>query len=332
MSIFEVAKRDGQTLFIYATPRTSGGGGKPGGAEGAVYDGDGVRAIFPGTQGLRLLGCDSAEVSYQVPTGPEAFKRSQPIGGPLWTTYLDDPFAPRAWPDFAGGPLHPLVERRLRAATGPACAANHDRHAQAARAALVDILTEDQSALGLTEPHIPLFVVFAHEVLDGFGRPLVFANTSVRDPARRPPLTYNERLLARGAAVPLFIWPNIDPFRGRLRITDAAMPPADLRRAARQGKLAQSRADVARARQAGLGMWDPVDPLRLLPFELRILGDRKQPSRWVIDLSAPDDDPTLYPPEGYPLIPQDEDRLFVPAEYVPLFAQRGWRPGILVDA
>jgi endonuclease YncB( thermonuclease family) len=330
MSVFEARRSGRRTLYIYALPTASGGRNLPGGPAKAVYDGDTLRAIFPGTQGLRFLGCDTAEMAYAVPTSPTAFKGNQKIGGPLWDAYLTDPLAPGAWPAFPGAGLHPVTETRLRAATGPGCAANHARHADRAKQALIDIMTEDQMALGIPDDAFRLFAVIAHEVLDGYGRPLVFVNTEEKDPARRPKLTYNERLIARGAAAPFFIWPNVDPFRERPRITDAALPPPDMRRAARTGKLARSRADAAAARAAGLGIWDPADPLRLLPYELRMLGDRRLPSRWVIDLSAPDDDATLYPPEAYPLIPNPEDRLFIPEEYVPLFAAKGWRPGLLV--
>jgi hypothetical protein len=45
--------------------------------------------------------------------------------------------------------------------------------------------------------------------------------------------------------------------------------------------------------------------------------------RWVIDLGRNDD--TLIPPQGYFQVANPEDRLFVPAEYVPLFIEAGWQ-------
>jgi hypothetical protein len=36
-------------------------------------------------------------------------------------------------------------------------------------------------------------------------------------------------------------------------------------------------------------------------------------------------DNRLYPPQAYWRVPNPEDRLFVPAEYVPLFIDRGWK-------
>jgi hypothetical protein len=35
----------------------------------------------------------------------------------------------------------------------------------------------------------------------------------------------------------------------------------------------------------------------------------------------------LVPPQFYFEVANPEDRLFVPAEYVPLFVERGWRRG-----
>jgi hypothetical protein len=60
-----------------------------------------------------------------------------------------------------------------------------------------------------------------------------------------------------------------------------------------------------------------------LPFELRYLARRTAPERWVIDLGGNDD--TLIPPQGYFQVANPEDRLFVPAEYVPLFVEAGWQ-------
>lgn len=323
MAIFTPARRGSLTLFMKATP------GLKGAPAAVVYDGDGLRGVMGGSQPMRFLGCDAPEVAYTVPVGPTSSKRGQKIDGALWRIYLDAPLAPGAWPEFKQK-LHPLVEQRFAAATGPDCAANHAHHASRARLALIDLIEGDRAALAISETDFKLFVAVTHEVFDGYGRLLAFVNTDVRDAARRPARTYNERMVASGMASPFFIWHNVDPFIGRPAVTDAALAPADLRKAAARSRLGRSRTDAAAARAAGLGIYDPANPLRLLPYELRMLGDRKTPSRWVIDLSAEADDPTLYPPDGYVLIPNPEDRLFVPAEYVPLFAQRGWQPVRLV--
>jgi hypothetical protein len=160
-------------------------------------------------------------------------------------------------------------------------------------------------------------------VLDRYGRPLVFANIEEKRAEKRPP-TYNERMIALGRAAPLYIWPNIDPFRG-MKITDAAMPPQRFRRhVARSGSLQASRQVAAQAREEGEGIYAPSKPLQLLAFELRFLAGRRAPDRWVIDLSAPEDDPHLVPADRYYEVPRLEDRMFIPAEYVPLFKSKGW--------
>jgi len=70
-------------------------------------------------------------------------------------------------------------------------------------------------------------------------------------------------------------------------------------------------------------VWEKDDPLRLLPFELRFVSERRPPHRWVVDLGREDD--VLLLPQAYHMIANLEDRLFVPPEYVPLWVERGWR-------
>jgi len=45
----------------------------------------------------------------------------------------------------------------------------------------------------------------------------------------------------------------------------------------------------------------------------------------LVDLSV--DAEVLLPPQAYPDVARPEDRLFVPAEYVPLWEQHGWKRG-----
>ena len=324
MDLFEPITKSKRTLFISARPEL------PGEPSEIVYDGDGLRAAFAAKQPMRFLGCDTPEVAYRVPISPTATKDRQKLDGPLWADFLDEPFAPGKWPEMPNPGLHPIVQQSLAARCGPDAAANHGRHAKAAREALVKLIVDDRMALGLpADQPTKLYLALSHEVFDTYGRLLVFANTDVADPALRPRI-YNERQIANGFAQPFFIWPNVDPFRGKPNVTDAALPPRLLRLQASQGALGRSRADAAAARTAGIGIYSPADPLRLGAFELRMLGDRKLPSRWVIDLGADADDPTLLPPEGYPLVEHAENRLFVPQEYVPLFVQKGWQPARLV--
>jgi hypothetical protein len=160
-------------------------------------------------------------------------------------------------------------------------------------------------------------------VIDRYGRFLAFISQDRPKADRRPP--YNDRMLAVGAGLPYFIWPNLDPWRtGPLvnRVPDPADPLG-----ANPGKLGPARHAVAQARTDGLGVFSVDDPLRLAAFELRYLsrtsgGVRREPDRWVLDLSA--NTGRLLKPERYFEIPNSEDRLFVPAEFVPLFVSKGW--------
>jgi hypothetical protein len=73
-----------------------------------------------------------------------------------------------------------------------------------------------------------------------------------------------------------------------------------------------------------------VDQLKLLPFELRALAQRRVPNRWVINLNekpAAGKVNRLYHSQVYARIPL-EDRLFVPERYVPLFVAKGWEAAV----
>jgi hypothetical protein len=159
--------------------------------------------------------------------------------------------------------------------------------------------------------------------MDGYGRLLCFLNVNEPDRARRPE-DYNLRALRAGLALPYFIWPNIDPFLRTGSVTGAAGAPRPLRQAIADSRSLRIAREAVRAvRTAGGGLYGGENPLRLMPFELRFLARRSPPDRWVIDLSADDD--RLHPPQGYIRIPNPEDRLFLPTEYVALFVENGWR-------
>jgi hypothetical protein len=123
---------------------------------------------------------------------------------------------------------------------------------------------------------------------------------------------------------PYFIWPNIDPFRRHGSLLDAVLAPGTANTVAEQpGALQVARRFVREARNGQLGLFAAADPLRLLPFELRFLARRSPPDRWVIDLGRNHD--ALLAPQDYFQVANPEDRLFIPAEYVPLFVEHGWR-------
>jgi hypothetical protein len=92
---------------------------------------------------------------------------------------------------------------------------------------------------------------------------------------------------------------------------------------AETGDLKHARNAVKQARANSLGVFDPADPLRIMAFEVRYLGRAEAPVRAVIDLST--DEAVILRPQSYFKIVNPEDRLFIPREFVPLFAARGWR-------
>ena len=206
-------------------------------------------------------------------------------------------------------------------------AKNHHTHAKAAEDELERLIQEDFDSRGLSDENGRFFMAFANDVMDGYGRLLCYLN--IQEPnAERRPVTYNERLLASGMAVPYFIWPNIDPFRREPSLANAALSPTAFRqRIAESPTLSVSRAAVKQARHDRKGIFSPTDPLMLLPFELRFLARRQPPSRWVIDLAAEDN--RIYVPKRYINIPNVEDRLFLPEEFVPLFTSKGWQASTL---
>jgi hypothetical protein len=194
----------------------------------------------------------------------------------------------------------------------------------AAQRALEAEVQADLAASGGDRNAFRFFVAFAGEVMDGYGRLLGWINREQRDTPRPP--DYNSRLLAAGFALPYFIWPNVNPFRRQPSAIEAVPVPGTAAAvAALEVSLRDARRAVRAARDSGKGVFTPMDPLRLEPFELRYLAGRRAPTRWVIDLSSDSD--LLLPPQRYYEIARPEDRLYVPPEYVPLFVERGWRRG-----
>ena len=298
-------------------------GDVPGSVRQQTYDGDTVIVDPDGNLGLRFLGVDAPEVAFPLP-GSTAFIS---IADPRWTAFLEDPF------DTAYGaidpPLDPALQASLAARAGPGAAVNHHDLAKAAERALEALIESDIAVLQQTPETFRFFCSFANEVMDTYARLLCYINRDqpdADDPAPRPK-SYNERLLALGQVAPYFIWPNLDPYRPPKRPVDAvpvphAVAPADAT-VEELESLDAARASVRQARQQGLGIFDPTNPLRVYPFELRFLSRRAPPERWVIDLSAEDD--LLRDPQSYHLIPNVEDRLFVPEEYIALFVGKGWQ-------
>jgi hypothetical protein len=282
----------------------------------AVPDGDTAGTQLDGTGAARFLGIDTPEKAFAHPLGGE-----QSLGGAKWEQYLTSPFAN----GFPVQLLEPPLMAHLQPRFGPGAGANHHRHAIAAGDHLRQMIQGDQVALGQTPEQFRYFLAFSYEAFDRFGRFLVFVNRnqpSATVPGPRP-RSYNERQLAAGRALPYFIWPNVNPFREADTIVDAVPRPGTARDVGETGDLKAARDSVKQARANGLGVFDPTDPLRFEAFEVRYLGRGEVPNRAVIDLSR--NDTVILRPQSYFKIPNPEDRLFIPAEFVPLFAAKGWQ-------
>ncbi|MDN5929693.1 MAG: hypothetical protein L0I24_01265 [Pseudonocardia sp.] len=272
---------------------------------------------------MRFLGVDAPEVSIPLPGTSRPFVN---LTDQRWAAVLTDPLAAEAGPAF-DPPLEAGLTAHLSGLAGAGEAGNHARLAAGATTALEDMVRADMTALGKTKDDFRFFLAFAGEVMDRYGRLLGYLHPDQPDTTAAQRFgSYNERLLAAGWVSPYFIWPNINPFRRAGSVT-AAVPPsggaAEL--AEHDGSLRAARRAVAQARQQELGLYEAAAPMRLLPFELRFLARRQPPDRWLVDLST--DAEVLLPPQAYPDVPRPEDRLFVPAEYVPLWEQHGWQRG-----
>jgi endonuclease YncB( thermonuclease family) len=285
-----------------------------------VHDGDTLAVVAAGDLGVRLLGVDAPEVAAPLPgtTAPLVA-----LDDPRWEQALAAAFVPGALPLGPGG--DPALVAHLKAQAVVGEAVNHARLAAAARIALVDMVNKDMAALGADATGFRLFVVFAGGVMDRYGRPLGYVRPDQPNvPTAQRFGSYNGRLLASGWASPYFIWPNTDPWRVASAIVDAVPAPGTAAQAAAADPvLAAVRASVKAARRQQIGLYRATRPLRLLAFELRMLSRHRPPDRWLVDLGSDSD--TLVAPQRYPSVPLPEDRLFIPAEYVPLWVEKGWR-------
>jgi hypothetical protein len=286
----------------------------------SIPDGDTTSINLLGSASIRFLGIDTPEKAMNF--GNETGRPS--LASPRWETYLTDPFAPA----FGAFDISAELKAHLQTRIGPGAGVNHRVHGDHAEKALIALIESDMQALGQDVNSFEYFLSFSHGLLDQYGRFLAFVNRnqSSATPSLPRPLSYNERMLQVGAAMPFFMWPNIDPFRQSKSIVKAVIPPGTANTMA-QGTASLRRArdfvKQARANAAAKTVFEAGNPLRFEAFEVRYLSRRKAPDRAVIDLSKNDD--VLLQPQHYFHIPNPEDRLFIPPEYVPLFASRGWK-------
>ena len=296
--------------------------GVTGSVKQEVHDGDTivVRSKQDDNFSVRFLGIDTPEISFKPPTSNNFLG----IGREEWKLFLQDPFASHL-PPFSSQ-LDPALENHITSISGTDTASNHIHYAREAEDELESLVDSDMADLGQDKDSFEFFLIFSKEVMDGYGRFLCFINRNQPNsitPSPRP-LSYNERLLESGLASPYFIWPNVSPFGPLSKINPADLVPATFRNTtSSDSKLSTARGFVSNARTNHLGIFDAANPLLMQPFELRFLAGRNPPHRWVIDLSKNDN--TLIKPQNYFTIPNLEDRLYIPPEYVPLFVEAGWQ-------
>jgi endonuclease YncB( thermonuclease family) len=318
-------KTSGSTPFLAGTFGPGFHGDHPGSVRQIVHDGDTISVAAKGNFSVRLLGIDTPEVSYHIPGNSERFVSPDK---PELAAVLANPFDPSHGPiaDLSAALRDHIADRADREA-----GANHADLAQQAHHAFEDIVQKDAVDFGWTTETMSFFLAFAYEALDGYGRLLCYVHPDQPNAERgERRLSYNERMLGTGLAAPYFIFPNVDPFRSQgslLKSAEEAQSPQTILRKARRLRDARNAVKAARAAHdgRGSGIFDRDNPLLFQAFELRFLADRRAPVRWIIDLSG--DDKLLHHPQTYPDIPLEEDRLWVPEEFVPLFEAAGWRRG-----
>lgn len=290
-----------------------------------VHDGDTVNVSFFKNLGVRFLGMDTPEISFQLP-GDDAFVA---LSQPAWTQF----FASGEWREKlnVGAELMTHLEQRI--GDGSQVAANHAYYAEAAQRTLETLMQRHLDLSGKPKEEFTFFMAFAHEFLDVYGRLLCylhageenFGNKTDREEAKK--WSYNEQQLANGAALPYFIWPNVQPFLSvNAFAEDSVRPDRFWKKVNTSKRLQEGRRLVSQARAAGLGVHSPQNPLILRAFELRFISRKKGPDRFVINLADPGNH-RLMAPELYFQVPHDEDRLYVPKEYAPIFQMYGWTVG-----
>lgn len=297
-------------------------GSKIGSVKQIVHDGDTVNTRFIRNVGLRFLGVDTPEISFQLP-GSDVFTK---LSDKKW----DEFFRSGRWKEnlAVGQDLYHYFSNKI--GNGKNVAQNHMLFAAEAEKSLAKIISSDLKKSKKSTKSFTFFMAFGYDFLDTYGRLLCYLNSSVdnfknqKDQEEVKRYSYNERQLAAGLAVPYFIWPNIQPFLTLKAFSKENILPNNfwilIKKAS---KLHQARRFFANARTENKGIFDGSNPLKLMPFELRIISRKKSPERYVIDLRD-DGENYLLKPDEYIKIPHQEDRLFIPAEYVPIFQMYGW--------
>lgn len=297
-------------------------GKKIGSVKQIVHDGDTINTRLMHNLGVRFLGIDTPEISFQFP-GTHTFIN-------LLDKKWDDYFKSGKWKEnlTIGQDLYHYFNNII--GNGKNVSKNHAELAREAEKSLVKIITSDFNKSKKSVRSFTFFMAFGNDFLDGYGRLLCYLNSSTdnfksqKDQDEVKKISYNEKQLATGWAVPYFIWPNVQPFLSVKAFAKENVNPKNFWTLIKKAsKLHQARKSVELARSSNKGIFSGTNPLKLMPFELRIISRKKSPDRYVIDLRDEGNN-VLLKPEEYIKIPHQEDRLHIPSEYVPIFQILGW--------
>lgn len=306
------------TDLKYFVSRPGFWGNKIGSIRQTTHDGDTLKAYDFGNISVRFLGIDTPEISFEIKDCCGFTNTNHP----RWIDYLTD--LDHNWPEIGQVLGHDLKNYLLtKIQNSPDAAGNHHEHAAAAEDELERLIESDMTDHQLTTETFEFFIPLSYEIFDSYGRLLGFVHRYDR---AEQPKSYNIQMLARGRALPYFIWPNINPFRKEPSLVSAVYDsPAKFRaRVNSDNSLQEARRLFQQARMDKMGVFNDqgLQPLVLEPFELRLLGRKSAPSRWFIDLAATDQ--YLHSPDRY-IEHLPEDRLFIPEHFVALFESKGWR-------
>lgn len=292
-------------------------GDSPGSILQNTHDGDTIKVFDQGNISIRFLGIDTAEISFEINSSGIFIS----TGNQEWEDYLSD--IKNRWPQMEKVLGRELTANILERIKNGKPAQNHNYYAKLAEDYLENLIKKEMGRLGQTKDDFKFFLPLAYELFDVYGRLLAFVHP---DDRKNKPGSFNHTMLSDGMALPYFIWPNINPFRKKSSVSEAAFDnPEEFRNyTSSDNSLRDARDGIKKARAAKTGIFSETapGPLILEAFELRFLSRKKAPYRWFIDLNGTDN--ILHNPCKYfRFLP--EDRLFIPDHFVPLFESRGWK-------
>lgn len=303
----------------YGTARFGKHGSRTGKVKEIVHDGDTLNVILTGNFGVRFLGIDTPEISFQYP-GKAAFISA---GNAEW----EKSFSKNKWQQNLVIDAGLMSYLKNCIGNGKGVHTNHYKLAKEAEENLEKLVQTDLTASGKTEDEFKFFMAFGSDYLDSYGRLLCYIhpdNANFKKPPKNNP-SYNEHQLASGYGIPYFIWPNVQPFMNADPFKENNIQPEKFRKKlSKPNKLTEARKKFSEARKNRMGIYTKGMELKLMPFEFRFISRGKGPDRYVIDLSDTGSQ-QLIQPQNYYTIPNPEDRLWIPKEYVELFRKCGWK-------